>query len=240
LGFHELTKDEQQTKCDGPGGVVMKEGGIRRFEVAGYSRERYTEVILTARIPKWLERPFVAVALLWRRLRYGYGFRRIPLTRGQFAIVDPEDYPRLVKQKWYAAKRPLTYYAQRRSGPSNRRRGTTTMHREVLKVPGHLLVDHINHNGLDNRKANLRAATYCENVWNCRKPKCGEMGSKYKGVSRQRGRKKWQAQITVRGRRTCLGYFKNEYDAAKAYDEAAKKFHGKFAYLNLEQVATDK
>ena len=100
----------------------------------------------------------IALTLLYRRARYGYAFRRIPLTQGKYAIVDPEDFERLNKYKWYAVKDSRTFYAYR-----NKRVGkkyiSLGMHREILDPPGHLVVDHINHNGLDNRKANLRLAT---------------------------------------------------------------------------------
>ena len=100
----------------------------------------------------------IALTMLYRRARYGYAFRRIPLTQGKYAIVDPEDFERLNKYKWYAVKDSRTFYSYR-----NKRVGkkyiSLGMHREILDPPGHLVVDHINHNGLDNRKANLRLAT---------------------------------------------------------------------------------
>ena len=96
------------------------------------------------------------------------------------------------------------------------------MHREIIDLPDHLVVDHINHNGLDNRKANLRPATRMQNSYNriyFRKSKL----SKYTGVSWHKQKKKWFAQIRYNGQRKFLGYFKDEIHAAKAYDEAAKK-----------------
>ena len=108
--------------------------------------------------------------LLYRRVRYGYAFRKIPLTKGKFAIVDPEDYERLSKYKWRVNINRHTYYAQR----AIKVKGKWTsvmMHRDIIKVESGMVVDHINHNGADNRKANLRAATIEQNTWNRKRKK---------------------------------------------------------------------
>ena len=116
-------------------------------------------------IPDRLIGPFVALVLFYRRIHYGYPFRRIPLTQGQYAIVDPEDYERLNKHKWYAIKGINTYYAGRNYRcPKTKKRLYIKMHREVINPPDHLDVDHINRNGLDNRKANLRPVTRAQNM----------------------------------------------------------------------------
>ena len=105
--------------------------------------------------------------LLYRRLRYGYAFRRIPLTRGKFAIVDPEDYDRLSSIRWYANKSPHTWYAVHSlTNGKKEKRKNLYMHHLVIKIPPSMRCDHINHNGLDNRKANLRPVTHTQNVWN--------------------------------------------------------------------------
>jgi len=108
------------------------------------------------------------------------------------------------------------------------------MHREVLKVPDYLLVDHINHNGLDNRKANLRPATKTQNGRNRRKVNIQRCRSRYKGPCWYGRKKKWGVKIMVDGKSIFLGYFDDEIDAAKAYDTAAKKYFGDFASLNFE------
>jgi len=172
---------------------------------------------------------------MYRRLRYGYAFRKISLTRGKFAIVDPADYEKLNKYNWHALKCRDTFYAVRIGRKSEARRGKNIwMHRVVLGLDEGVICDHINHNGLDNRKANLRPATHSQNMCNRpkRKTKCR---SKYKGVLFKSAQKKWVADIQVNGRPKFLGYFDNEKKAARAYDRAAKKYHGQYAALNFER-----
>ena len=183
-------------------------------------------------IPDRLVGPFVWLALLYRRIRYGYPFRRIPSTRGKYAIVDPEDYERLNKYKWYAISSENTFYA-RRSVKTGKYQKVIRMHREVLKVPDGIFVDHINHNGLDERKANLRPATRAENNYNRRRVKKPGATLRFKGVSWHKYTKRWVAQIGFNGKRITIGYFDNEIEAAKAYDRAAKKYHRDFAVLNF-------
>lgn len=138
------------------------------------------------------------------------------------------------KHKWYAHKIGNTFYAVRATG-SGRNRRNIWMHREIIHPPDHLIVDHINHNGLDNRKASLRPATRAQNNYNRLIVKRKDSSSKYKGVAWKKENKKWQAQINFKGDHIFLGYFKDERKAAKAYDEAAKKYYGEFACLNIPE-----
>ena len=156
------------------------------------------------------------------------GAKLIPLTQDKFAIVDAEDYGWLSKYKWHASKDRRNYYAKRR-GPH----GIVTMHRVILNAPAGLVVDHINHNGLDNRKANLRLCTVAQNNRNARPCTGPNKTSKYKGVSFDKNRNRFAASIKHHRKIYFLGRFKNETDAAKAYDKAAKKYFGEFAYLNF-------
>ena len=183
-------------------------------------------------IPDRLTWPFVALVLLYRRLRYGYAFRRIALTRGKYAIVDPEDFERLNKHKWYASRTKNTYYACR-SIQVARKRTIIHMHREIINPPKPMVVDHINHNGLDNRKANLRPATHQQNTFNRSYTRKKRGSSKYKGVSWTPHVKMWRVRIWLNYKRKSIGYCKDELEAAKAYDKAAKKYHGEFASLNF-------
>ena len=109
------------------------------------------------------------------------------------------------------------------------------MHRVVINVPENLLVDHINRNKLDNRKANLRPATTAQNTCNQAKRKSNNLSSKYKGVTWQRGINCWQSQIGVNGNTIYLGSFDSEIRAAKAYDRAARMYHKEFAVLNFPE-----
>ena len=172
--------------------------------------------------------------LLYRRLRCGYEYRRIPLTQGEYAIVDPDDYERLRKYKWNVCKRSNTSYAVRHKWlPEKKRYTTVSMHREIIDVPEGLFVDHINHRGLDNRKANLRPATPAQNTQYARYPKKKNATSKYRGVWYNKKTKRWRAVIGINNTRKVIGNFRNELDAAKAYDAAAKKYYKEFAILNF-------
>jgi len=152
--------------------------------------------------------------------------RLIPLTRGQFAIVDAEDYPRLSQYTWFAEGTPKNYYAARKENGKS-----IKMHRQILNAPDHLVVDHIDHNTLNNRKSNLRLATFTQNCQNQRR--CSHGTSKYKGVCWHKKCKKWAAAIKCDGKTYHLGYFKDETAAALAYDSAARRLHKSFAALNF-------
>jgi len=197
-------------------------------------------LVIRIKIPAWLERIGVRLALIWRRLRFGYAFRKIPLTQGKFAIVDPEDYARLVKYKWRVCrtKGKNVTYAERSIRLPNGKYSRILMHREVLSLSkGQLIetsegyvIDHINGLGLDNRRANLRLATIAQNAWNSKKrnSRCG-----YKGVWFARDKGLWRAAIVCNRRRIHLGYFRDKRDAARAYDTAARTHFGEYAVLNF-------
>ncbi len=161
--------------------------------------------------------------------------KKIPLTQGKFAIVDDRDYIVLSKHKWYAQGRThYTTYAARAIPHPEKGWGSQLviyMHRVIMATPNGLQTDHINHNGLDNRRCNLRSCSVYENQYNQR-PR-GRGVSRYRGVSRHSG--KWYAQIRHARVRTYIGIFVEEVEAAKAYDAHAKVLHGKFACLNFPE-----
>ena len=149
----------------------------------------------------------------------------IPLTRDKVAIVDSCDYLELIKYKWSASKLGNVFYAVRNGEGPN-----VLMHREILEAPEGSMIDHINHNGLDNRRCNLRLCTRSQNGMN----RCKNANNRFKGVSWHKDIKKWRAQITVKGRRISLGYFFCIVKAAKAYDKAALRYYGVFANINFK------
>jgi hypothetical protein len=195
------------------------------------------EVDIKIHLPEIVYRQCLWFASHYRKMRYGYTFRQIPLTQGQFAIVDVEDYEKLAEFKWFAAKGGRTLYAERmaKSEDGKRKQHNVKMHRQILNVPEGQFVDHINHNGLDNRKANLRIVTMEQNCWNKRK-QSNNCSSKYKGVTWLKGYGKWQSRIIHKGERIFIGYFDDEQSAAKAYDDKARKLFGEYATLNFPDV----
>ena len=154
--------------------------------------------------------------------------KRIPLTQGKFTIVDDEDYEYLNQWKWSAKwnNKTKSFYAV-----TYNKRKCIYMSRLVMKATEEMQVDHIHHNGLDNRKSNLRICTQGQNMLN--KKKYRNSFCNYKGVSIGNNNDKYRAVIGVNKRIIHLGYFDKEIDAAKAYDEAALKYHKEFANLNF-------
>ena len=101
-----------------------------------------------------------------------------------------------------------------------------------MNAPKGLLVDHENGDTLDNRRANLRLATHYQNTCNRRKIK-SKTSSRFIGLYFEKRSSRWVTAIKNHGKKIYLGRFKSEIDAAHAYDEAAKKYHGEFAHLNF-------
>ena len=161
--------------------------------------------------------------------------RIIPLTKGKVAIVDDEDFESLSPHLWYAVKSRNTWYAKRDVYMNGRCR-TLPIHRAILDIPVGFEVDHINGDGLDNRKVNLRVATHAQNMANSRHT-MSKNHSGYRGVYNKRGR--WYAQITIRGHCFYLGIYQNPIDAAHAYDVAAFEHFGDFAILNFPDEIGD-
>jgi hypothetical protein len=187
---------------------------------------------LTIKIPVWLDFIFTCPLLAFRLLRFGYTYRRIPLGDGRFAIVEPTDYYRLNNFHWCINVSRRNIYAVRLVLTDNWQLKKVRMHREIMNAPDGLLVDHKNGKTLDNRRANLRLATHSQNM--CNKPKTSTKStSQFRGVHSDKRKGRWVAKIQINRKRIWLGYFDNEIEAARAYDQAAMKYHGEFAHLNI-------
>lgn len=159
---------------------------------------------------------------------------KIPLTRGLFALVDQEDADRVNQFKWHSITgKNGNSYALRKGPRSQRPRKSILLHNFILGISGDQEADHIDLDGLNNRRSNLRIGTHQTNCYNRRAPK----GTKYglKGVSFDKDCtiRPWSAKITACGKERYLGQFPTKSDAARACNEAATRLHGEFARLNV-------
>ena len=156
--------------------------------------------------------------------------KTILLTQNKFAFVDDEDFERLNQYKWYTKREGNTWYATRGSKKldDKGKQKLIRMHREILNAPKGIPVDHINGNGLDNRKKNIRVATKTQNAQNQKHPRRdNKLG--IKGVCWDGKLKKFKAGIKFNGKSIHLGYFSVLGDADSAYRIAEEKYFGKFA-----------
>lgn len=159
-------------------------------------------------------------------------YKEIPLSgkygAGKVAIVDAADYEWLMQWRWYCARDPRK---------SDYARGTVNgkhmlMHRFITGAPAGVMIDHINGDGLDNRRENLRHADHSRNKQNAKR-RSQRFTSRYKGVHKEPiyGHK-WIAQLCVNGKVVVVGRCDSEEEAARAYNEAALRHFGEFAHIN--------
>jgi hypothetical protein len=162
----------------------------------------------------------------------------IPLTKGKVALIDDEDSARVMAHKWTAMFVPKSnkWYARRntvRRENGRKCQQSILLHRFIIDAPPHLQVDHINNDGLDNRRSNLRFASNAQNHANMKMSTKNKSG--FKGVCWLKERRRWLASITVNQTTHYLGHFKDPLDAARAYDAKARELCGEFARLNFPQ-----
>lgn len=158
--------------------------------------------------------------------------KRIPLTRGKFAIVDDDMYDYLNQWKWYAKKMGNGWYAVR---------GITTqagqkhisMHRVIMENP-FSEIDHRDRSTLNNQKSNLRTCSHVQNMANQGTRSTNKSG--FKGVCWDYHANKWRAQLIYKGRKYYLGCYFCIIKAVKAYDRKAAELCGAFAYLNFPKA----
>lgn len=156
----------------------------------------------------------------------------ITLSAGKYAVVDESDYGWLSLHKWSLCNG----YAVRTEGPAVKRK-CIYMHREITKAAIGLDVDHVDHDRLNNTRANLRVCSHVDNIRS--QSKRVDNTSGFRGVSHRKDTGKWSAYIHEHGLKISLGCFKTAAEAAKAYDKAAKKLYGSFAVLNNKEAKED-
>jgi hypothetical protein len=154
--------------------------------------------------------------------------KEIQLTKGYVAQVDDEDYEWLSQYKWQANDYHKNHVIAK--GQINGR--YTQMHRLILGLTDPTIIcDHIDNNSLNNQRSNLRPATRHQNTMNSRKLQ-GNTTSKYKGVSFHARPRRWVAAIIPNGKKIQIGTYLTEIEAAIAYNKAAIKYFGEYAWLN--------
>lgn len=158
--------------------------------------------------------------------------KEIILTKGKVALVDDEDFDSLSKTSWYAhsSKYGRTGYTARGT-MKNYKNKLFLMHRQILGLSNpKISVDHIDGNGLNNQKSNLRICTHGENMRNTRKRV--NCSSRFKGISWNKDRKKWDVRANLNKKVYRVGRYDNEVEAALAYNVTASFLFGEFASLN--------
>jgi hypothetical protein len=181
--------------------------------------------------------PCVAVLSSLGRCIEGSSMKKIPLTQGQFALVDDADYDWLMQWKWSSLKRKTGLFYAVRTDTQNK---MVYMHRSINDTDGGFWTDHVNGNGLDNRRLNLRTCSKQQNAYNRRKTE-RETSSRYKGVSlyKRNHTNPWMARIKYDGKSLHIGYYPTEADAARAYDIKALEMFGKYASVNFPERIED-
>jgi hypothetical protein len=159
------------------------------------------------------------------------GTRWLPLTRGQFALIDAADYPLVCEMAWCLHPMRCTTYAVSGTGLKGKR---VYLHRLLMDAPSEMQVDHIDGNGLNCRRSNLRIVSCQQNRFNTGKTN-SVVTSRFMGVSWDKTRGKWRATAKRDRRHLYIGRYATEEQAARAYDAKARELFCEFARLNFPE-----
>lgn len=161
---------------------------------------------------------------------WGNGIVRIELSDGYTTFISEQDVDMVQKFVWHLHGNTKKGLYVKTNIHTNRKAKCVLLHRYILSVTNGEIVDHIDGNGLNNVRDNLRLCSQTQNHQNAKKR--SNCSSIYKGVCWRKNEKKWHAKITVNKKVISLGYFQHEHLAAEAYNWAAMKHFGKFTRLN--------
>lgn len=162
----------------------------------------------------------------------------IHLPKGKISIIDDDCFEYVNRHKWYAAWNGRKWYVVRHARKSEQYpTAIVYLHRFIMGVTDrHVYIDHINGDGLDCRRDNMRLCTNYQNLFNRGKQKSNKLGG-FKGVTFDKARGKFMARITRNGETFNLGRFNTAIEAALVYDNAALIYHGEFAHLNFRETS---
>lgn len=163
-------------------------------------------------------------------LKHENGKVWLELTQGQVTIIDETDLERVGRYRWCAykvGKLTKRYYVRTKLNGNK----LTDLHRFITGAEKGQQVDHRNHNTLDNTRANLRICSHKQNQQN--RPPLKSKAGRFKGVFWRKKERAWYASIKINGVKKHLGSFEREEDAAEAYNIAASRYFGEFAYVNI-------
>lgn len=157
--------------------------------------------------------------------------KKIPLSQGQFALIDDEDFSIVSQHKWYAYKNRYTFYV--RTNVLNKGiRGTLLLHRLLLNAKNVEQIDHKDRNGLNNQRNNIRICSASENMIN----RIFKNSTGFRGVFKIKKTGRFTGAIQVDKKRVTVGCYATAKEAALAYNNMARKIHGDCAILNSLEV----
>ena len=163
----------------------------------------------------------------------GLTMKQIPLTKGQFALVDDDDYDWLMQWKWFAINSHGIWYAARNSKYiRGKPRKMIQMHREIMQPPDDMEIHHKRNCGLNNQRHNMAIVTHRVNCYAQRKSR----STKVRGVSKRSDCDSYEAQITAYGKHHHLGLYKTVYKAKQAYDHALNCVKNKQPIVRLKDI----